>query len=186
MTEVDDKTLRELLAGHASADGTIVRRMAQELLGLRAAQQVAVRATARSAASKQHLAAFLDRLAKQPARYTEREVCLRAAEELVTADQDDRHLFRQVMAETSDGADDFRRGSRSAIADIFAGYEIALRTFRLPLPRVRLDLAGRRMTHCQSNDDGDCSWTDCPQRRDGEPQATGRHCPLDIMASDEE
>lgn len=28
-------------------------------------------------------------------------------------------------------------------------------------------------------EDGDCAWEGCPQLRDGEPEATGRHCPLD-------
>lgn len=32
--------------------------------------------------------------------------------------------------------------------------------------------------HAQHND-GDCTWTGCPQVRDSEPRATGRHCPLD-------
>lgn len=32
---------------------------------------------------------------------------------------------------------------------------------------------------CQANRDGDCSWGACPQDLDGEPQKTGRHCPLD-------
>lgn len=33
---------------------------------------------------------------------------------------------------------------------------------------------------CRSGSDGDCDWAHCPQLRDGEPQATGRHCPLDV------
>jgi hypothetical protein len=32
---------------------------------------------------------------------------------------------------------------------------------------------------CHSGRDGDCTWPFCPQERDNEPQATGRHCPLD-------
>lgn len=34
------------------------------------------------------------------------------------------------------------------------------------------------LTRCQADCDGDCSHPDCPQRRDGEPHATGRSCPL--------
>lgn len=34
--------------------------------------------------------------------------------------------------------------------------------------------------HCMSDGDGDCTWSGCPQLRDGEPKATGRHCPRDI------
>lgn len=32
---------------------------------------------------------------------------------------------------------------------------------------------------CHAARDGDCYWAECPQLRDGEPVATGRHCPLD-------
>lgn len=32
---------------------------------------------------------------------------------------------------------------------------------------------------CRSDADGECTWKGCPQLRDGEPRATGRHCPLD-------
>ena len=39
-----------------------------------------------------------------------------------------------------------------------------------------------RESACRAGSDGDCSWADCPQVRDGEPQATGRHCPLDFVA----
>ena len=38
----------------------------------------------------------------------------------------------------------------------------------------------RRVNKCHGDRDGDCSWSDCPQIRDGEPDATGRHCPLDV------
>lgn len=34
--------------------------------------------------------------------------------------------------------------------------------------------------HCMADDDGHCTWGGCPQVRDGEPAATGRHCPRDI------
>jgi len=36
--------------------------------------------------------------------------------------------------------------------------------------------------HCRAagrNSDGDCYWENCPQLRDGEPEKSGRHCPLD-------
>jgi len=32
---------------------------------------------------------------------------------------------------------------------------------------------------CQAGADGECNWSHCPQLRDNEPRATGRHCPLD-------
>lgn len=34
------------------------------------------------------------------------------------------------------------------------------------------------LTHCASDNDGDCVHAQCPQLRDGEPKATGRSCPL--------
>jgi len=36
---------------------------------------------------------------------------------------------------------------------------------------------------CRAHADGDCTWSDCPQLRDGEPRKSGRHCPLDKGAS---
>lgn len=35
-----------------------------------------------------------------------------------------------------------------------------------------------RTTACHAGSDGDCSWPDCPQTRDGEPMKSGRDCPL--------
>jgi mannitol-specific phosphotransferase system IIBC component len=32
---------------------------------------------------------------------------------------------------------------------------------------------------CRSDRDGDCRWMHCPQLKDGEPERSGRHCPLD-------
>ena len=46
-------------------------------------------------------------------------------------------------------------------------------------PKPRYDPQRRCMTRCQADDDGYCEWEECPQLRDGEPAATGRHCPLD-------
>jgi hypothetical protein len=43
----------------------------------------------------------------------------------------------------------------------------------------RLGGGGSDGERCHSDDDGECSWEGCPQLRDGEPAATGRHCPLD-------
>lgn len=46
-------------------------------------------------------------------------------------------------------------------------------------PKPRLNLQGRYMTRCQADCDDYCDWKDCPQLRDGEPDKSGRHCPLD-------
>lgn len=43
-------------------------------------------------------------------------------------------------------------------------------------------LAARKawpLVRCAAGRDGDCTHISCPQLRDTEPQATGRHCPLD-------
>lgn len=41
------------------------------------------------------------------------------------------------------------------------------------------------LSPCHADDDDYCYWPDCPQKRDGEPQKTGRHCPLDTIGDDE-
>ena len=37
----------------------------------------------------------------------------------------------------------------------------------------------RSASPCHADSDGECHHKDCPQLRDDEPKATGRHCPLD-------
>jgi hypothetical protein len=39
-------------------------------------------------------------------------------------------------------------------------------------------------TGCHAGSDGECSWKECPQLRDGEPDKSGRHCPLDVREDD--
>lgn len=41
------------------------------------------------------------------------------------------------------------------------------------------------LNQCAADGDGDCEHAQCPQLRDGEPHASGRHCPLDTAARDE-
>jgi len=36
------------------------------------------------------------------------------------------------------------------------------------------------LTNCKGHRDGDCFDKRCPQLIDGEPEKSGRHCPLDI------
>lgn len=38
---------------------------------------------------------------------------------------------------------------------------------------------------CNAGMDGECLWEGCPQLRDNEPHATGRHCPIDVRDDDE-
>ncbi len=37
---------------------------------------------------------------------------------------------------------------------------------------------------CHGREDGECHWKRCPQLRDGEPERSGRHCPLDNRGED--
>lgn len=39
---------------------------------------------------------------------------------------------------------------------------------------------------CHSAKDGECEWAHCPQIRDGEPDKSGRHCPLDLAWNEED
>jgi hypothetical protein len=39
--------------------------------------------------------------------------------------------------------------------------------------------------YCHAGKDGECNWDECPQLRDKEPRATGRHCPLDRCGEEE-
>lgn len=47
-----------------------------------------------------------------------------------------------------------------------------LKDFKPPKPE-------RPLTGCAAGRDGECHHSQCPQIRDNEPAATGRHCPLD-------
>lgn len=46
-------------------------------------------------------------------------------------------------------------------------------------PEYRYNMQGRYMTRCHADCDDHCEWENCPQIRDGEPEKSGRHCPLD-------
>jgi hypothetical protein len=39
--------------------------------------------------------------------------------------------------------------------------------------------ADQLQPRCHAAKDGECAWSECPQIRDGEPLASGRHCPID-------
>lgn len=53
-------------------------------------------------------------------------------------------------------------------------------------PPLKLHWGQRQITRCQADSDGDCEWSGCPQLRDGEPRATGRHCPWDVVEDDDD
>lgn len=50
-----------------------------------------------------------------------------------------------------------------------------------PLPKPRTDKPrdAQPLTRCAAARDGDCSHAQCPQVRDGEPNKSGRACPLE-------
>lgn len=48
-----------------------------------------------------------------------------------------------------------------------------------PAPKAAPLPLERPLTGCAAGKDGDCTHSQCPQLRDGEPSKTGRHCPLD-------
>ena len=43
----------------------------------------------------------------------------------------------------------------------------------------------RPLTYCAGGSDGECYHPGCPQLRDGEPEKSGRHCPLDTRGDDD-
>lgn len=52
-------------------------------------------------------------------------------------------------------------------------------------PKPRYCSERHTMTRCQDVD-GYCAWKGCPQKAAGEPAATGRHCPLDVVPENED
>lgn len=85
-----------------------------------------------------------------------------------------------------DGADLY-----GALHAIEAQWVAAYRVFPEQLPGNRVTWKGHPATilgssaGCHAGRDGDCIWKDCPQLRDNEPTATGRHCPLDVWRDED-
>lgn len=50
---------------------------------------------------------------------------------------------------------------------------------RLALMRLVSRPTSTRL-RCEGASDGECNWEQCPQLIDGEPERSGRHCPLDL------
>lgn len=50
--------------------------------------------------------------------------------------------------------------------------------------RTMEDYGDRERCHA-SISDGECEWSECPQLRDGEPDKTGRHCPIDTWVDED-
>ncbi len=48
----------------------------------------------------------------------------------------------------------------------------------LTLVKPAVDEQRAKSGRCQADRDGDCSWSGCPQVRDGEPAKSHRCCPL--------
>ena len=49
---------------------------------------------------------------------------------------------------------------------------------------MRPPVMGCEPPGCHAGGDGDCDWSECPQKRDNEPAKSGRHCPLDAPDED--
>ncbi|UWX75329.1 hypothetical protein [Burkholderia gladioli] len=55
-----------------------------------------------------------------------------------------------------------------------------------PAPALSIsDVPAKPLTRCAAARDGDCSHAQCPQLRNNEPHATGRHCPIDNWGDDD-
>jgi len=97
--------------------------------------------------------------------------------------------LRSVLQELADAAEDFA-GSEPDMpshAATEARFDAALEKARSVL-RTPADKEGAKpkpLTRCAAARDGDCTHAQCPQLRDGEPRAAGRHCPLDNDADKE-
>lgn len=46
------------------------------------------------------------------------------------------------------------------------------------LAKLYWKLAPAKPTHCMAGMDGECNGKGCPQNKDGEPEKSGRFCPL--------
>lgn len=53
------------------------------------------------------------------------------------------------------------------------------------ITRLKEELKILKRLRCRGARDGECIWEHCPQLRDGEPEKSGRHCPLDYGYDDE-
>lgn len=52
--------------------------------------------------------------------------------------------------------------------------------------RPRLTATTPVSATCHAGKDGECNWVNCPQDRDGEPEKSGRFCPLPGWGDDDE
>ena len=69
--------------------------------------------------------------------------------------------------------------------DNFSGWWLKIEQPSIPsTDKAAEEKTGALLTRCAAGRDGECGHAQCPQLRDGEPRATGRHCPLDT-AGDE-
>lgn len=74
-------------------------------------------------------------------------------------------------------------GRRQAVAAAESESGVHSRTFGVA--SVVVVSAHDGFTGCRAGRDGDCTHNDCPQLADGEPKASGRHCPRDTRADDD-
>lgn len=50
---------------------------------------------------------------------------------------------------------------------------------KVAIERVLNAIPPKPLKRCAAGRDGECNHLDCPQLRDNEPEASGRHCPID-------
>ena len=65
------------------------------------------------------------------------------------------------------------------------GIDMILATGDKEIARLKEELKILKRLRCRGARDGECIWEHCPQLRDGEPEKSGRHCPLDYGYDDE-
>lgn len=89
----------------------------------------------------------------------------------------DRRLAEALLAA-------YEKARRSVgIVEAFDAVAAEARRLLVRTPAVG-DAVSRAMAYphrsgrCRAGSDGDCDWPGCPQVRDGEPEKTGRPCPL--------
>lgn len=89
-------------------------------------------------------------------------------------------VINDAFAGANFGRTDFRTILAEVVIKRAAGYHCG-HTATTIAKKLKL-LTGKSekpLERCAAGRDGECHHKDCPQLRDNEPMATGRHCPID-------
>jgi hypothetical protein len=94
-------------------------------------------------------------------------------------------LLREVAALKRHDPNGVRGFKRSTLTlnvphELLARIDEVTKPVSAPLWHLERPLNGR----CAADRDGECSHSQCPQLRDGEPVKSGRHCPLNVQEED--